>query len=1845
MRSLPFIAILMLIAGSMMAQSPHGSKLKIDCAVCHTTGAWKYSAETSKFSHDKQTNFILEGQHRLVNCKNCHKTLIFSEAQTTCISCHTDMHNATVGGDCARCHDSDSWIIENVTEIHQRSRFPLLGAHNNAECSACHTSVSKLEFQPLGINCIDCHQQDFLKTTKPNHQSAGFSQNCFDCHNIDAQEWSATGFNHNFFPLTKGHKITDCEQCHGNNILVPVSKECFSCHQQDYNQTKNPKHQQPVFSTNCNDCHSTNPDWRPATFETHDQYFPINSGTHGGAWDKCTDCHSQPSNFSAFKCTDCHEHEISRMDKEHKDIPDYSSNSNACFACHPQGNKRGSFDHNKTGFILTGAHNTTGCIKCHSNGYAGTLNDCNSCHTANYNQAANPNHTQAGISKDCETCHTTAAWKPSPFNHTNTGFALDGAHAGRQCSECHVGTTGGASPDCFACHQQNYNQAPNHLTLGYPHECTQCHDVTNWEKSEFDHNKTSFPLSGQHNTTTCGSCHTSGFAGTPKDCNSCHTKNYNQAANPNHSAAGIPVTCESCHTPAAWAPSLFNHTNTGFALDGAHAGRQCSECHKGTTVGASPDCFACHQQNYNQAPNHLTLGYPHECTQCHDVTNWEKSEFDHNKTSFPLSGQHNTTTCGSCHTSGFAGTPKDCNSCHTKNYNQAANPNHSAAGIPVTCESCHTPAAWAPSLFNHTNTGFALDGAHAGRQCSECHKGTTVGASPDCFACHQQNYNQAPNHLTLGYPHECTQCHDVTNWEKSEFDHNKTSFPLSGQHNTTTCGSCHTSGFAGTPKDCNSCHTKNYNQAANPNHSAAGIPVTCESCHTPAAWAPSLFNHTNTGFALDGAHAGRQCSECHKGTTVGASPDCFACHQQNYNQAPNHLTLGYPHECTQCHDVTNWEKSEFDHNKTSFPLTGQHTSVTCALCHTSGFAGTPKDCNNCHSNDYSQAANPSHTAAGIPVTCESCHTSSGWVPSTFNHTNTGFTLDGAHAGRQCSECHVGTTVGASPDCFACHQQNYNQAPNHLSQSFPTNCTMCHSTSTWGSATFDHNKTGFPLTGQHTSVTCALCHTSGFAGTPKDCNNCHSNDYSQAANPSHTAAGIPVTCESCHTSSGWVPSTFNHTNTGFTLDGAHAGRQCSECHVGTTVGASPDCFACHQQNYNQAPNHLSQSFPTNCTMCHSTSTWGSATFDHNKTGFPLTGQHTSVTCALCHTSGFAGTPKDCKSCHTNDYSMAANPSHTAAGIPVTCESCHTPVAWAPSSFNHTNTGFALDGAHAGRQCSECHVGTTVGASPDCFACHQQNYNQAANPSHTAAGIPVTCESCHTPAAWAPSTFNHTNTGFALDGAHAGRQCSECHVGTMVGASPDCFACHQQNYNQAPNHLSQSFPTNCTMCHSTSTWGSATFDHNKTGFPLTGQHTSVTCALCHTSGFAGTPKDCNNCHSNDYSQAANPSHTAAGIPVTCESCHTSSGWVPSTFNHTNTGFTLDGAHAGRQCSECHVGTTVGASPDCFACHQQNYNQAANPSHTAAGIPVTCESCHTASGWAPSSFNHTNTGFALDGAHAGRQCSECHVGTTVGASPDCFACHQLNYNQAPNHLTQSFPTNCTMCHSTRTWGSASFDHNATSFPLTGAHVATECSACHTSGFAGTSTDCATCHTSNYNQAANPNHTSLGLSTNCRTCHTTNPGWEPATFPVHNTFYALNGAHATVANDCYLCHNGNYTNTPNTCYGCHASDYTNAKDPNHLTAQFPTNCSTCHSENAWSPSTFNHDSQYFPIYSGKHQGEWNSCTDCHYVPSNYATFSCIICHEHNNAAELASDHREVNGYVYNATSCYNCHPTGRAD
>ncbi len=112
--------------------------------------------------------------------------------------------------------------------------------------------------------------------------------------------------------------------------------------------------------------------------------------------------------------------------------------------------------------------------------------------------------------------------------------------------------------------------------------------------------------------------------------------------------------------------------------------------------------------------------------------------------------------------------------------------------------------------------------------------------------------------------------------------------------------------------------------------------------------------------------------------------------------------------------LTAWSPAEFDHNQTQFALTGAHKTIDCSACHSQGFAGTPMDCYSCHQSSYNNSTNPNHAAAGISTECQDCHTTTAFIPSTFDHTATGFELSGRHTTLDCSSCHQGSTSNAEP---------------------------------------------------------------------------------------------------------------------------------------------------------------------------------------------------------------------------------------------------------------------------------------------------------------------------------------------------------------------------------------------------------------------------------------------------------------------------------------------------------------------------------------------------------------------------------------------------------------------------------------------------------------------------------------------------------------------------------------------------------------------------------------------------------------------------------------------------------------
>ncbi len=276
-----------------------------------------------------------------------------------------------------------------------------------------------------------------------------------------------------------------------------------------------------------------------------------------------------------------------------------------------------------------------------------------------------------------------------------------------------------------------------------------------------------------------------------------------------------------------------------------------------------------------------------------------------------------------------------------------------------------------------------------------------------------------------------------------------------------------------------------------------------------------------------------------------------------------------------------------------------------------------------------------------------------------------------------------TPVGkpaAAPSADAPRRAAPNVVPDALRvKHADADCDACHHTSTWSEVRFNHERTGFPLTGRHQSARCRGCHGTDFTRPlARTCSACHVDVHAQE---------LGARCESCHDTANWK-SRFDaegHRRTNFPLLGGHAALPCSECHAEaaerrfsrTTVA----CGSCHQADYQRTStgglDHRRSGFDhVYCQACHDGFRFKPARYP-NHACFPLTGPH-QLTCAECHRSS-AILRKDptrtcstgtvvCVACHEHECAILGNPTDTfhqsrhVPGYGTTCSStkcvaCH------------------------------------------------------------------------------------------------------------------------------------------------------------------------------------------------------------------------------------------------------------------------------------------------------------------------------------------------------------------------------------------------------------------------------------------------------------------------------------------------------------------------------------------------------------------------------------------------------------
>ncbi|MGO9481189.1 MAG: cytochrome C [Candidatus Kryptoniota bacterium] len=446
--------------------------------------------------------------------------------------------------------------------------------------------------------------------------------------------------------------------------------------------------------------------------------------------------------------------------------------------------------------------------------------------------------------------------------------------------------------------------------------------------------------------------------------------------------------------------------------------------------------------------------------------------------------------------------------------------------------------------------------------------------------------------------------------------------------------------------------------------------VSCTECHLDhlgrkyqiIRFNTASFDHGTTGFVLNGKHKTIKCRDCHnpndiaaqdvkilpvvrrETTFLGLSTQCESCHEDIHKGQ-------FSQSCSACHSTDHWNPADnFNHDLTSYPLTGQHKNVNCFKCHDEKLRDNKtvkftqmqfSSCSDCHADPHKgQFKQP----------CSSCHMTESFITiskTEFDHSKTSFPLLGKHAGVKCAQCH---------------------------ESDPRKRNV--------SGGFGFHIVRFQL--------CSDCHSDGHAGQFAD-------------RPDKGK------CESCHTVAGWTLATYtiaDHQKGRFVLDGAHLAVPCSECHLLNKVKApstmqfhwngSIKCITCHADTHK---DQFKAEMTNGCKTCHITDSWASLpNFSHNKTKFPLRGAHAKVECSKCHVKPvdpwlpikYVGLDTACSSCHSDEHQGQFQLEGSTD-----CARCHIADSWHKLIFNHdTQSSFALTGKHADVPCSKCHASVVM-----------------------------------------------------------------------------------------------------------------------------------------------------------------------------------------------------------------------------------------------------------------------------------------------------------------------------------------------------------------------------------------------------------------------------------------------------------------------------------------------------------------------------------------------------------------------
>jgi hypothetical protein len=500
------------------------------------------------------------------------------------------------------------------------------------------------------------------------------------------------------------------------------------------------------------------------------------------------------------------------------------------------------------------------------------------------------------------------------------------------------------------------------------------------------------------------------------------------------------------------------------------------------------------------------------------------------------------------------------------------------------------------------------------------------------------------------------------------------SSPHANLEGISNCTQCHVLGDKVSNEKCLQCHTDIRVRITNRKGYHSSVDVKgkqCTICHNEhhgknfqlIRLNVSTFNHNLTGYPLSVPHAKISCKDCHndknitdpklkarKNTYLGVNTACLTCHADYHRK-----TLSS--DCLSCHDANSFKPAtKFNHATARFVLTGKHTTVECIKCHKVEMPDGKKyqqfrdirfsSCTNCHRDPHQNQ---------FGQDCRQCHNESSFLAvkgiSNFDHSKTGYILEGKHIVVNCKACHKTSYTDPLNHtlCSDCHT-DYHQKQFAKNGSSP-DCSACHSVKGFTPSFYtleQHNQGTFPLQGAHLAVPCFECHkkeaTWSFRGIGINCNNCHTDIHKALISAKYYSES---NCATCHTNDTWNGVHFDHSTTRYMLSGSHAQVGCRLCHFRKDnegrerqqfAGLTQNCPDCHEDIHQK---QFEEKGTTDCMRCHVSGFWKISNFDHNTTTFKLDGEHAKVNCSGCHkniTNGqityilYKIKEAKCESCH-------------------------------------------------------------------------------------------------------------------------------------------------------------------------------------------------------------------------------------------------------------------------------------------------------------------------------------------------------------------------------------------------------------------------------------------------------------------------------------------------------------------------------------------------------------------------------------------------------------------------------------